>query len=1379
MEAFRIRNLFRDLIQVLTTYHFRSTDMYGVLLHLVMGQLPSSEKFAMSEPVHPVGQQVFCPELLAALSAMVQRCSTRAPGMLFEDSNVEESGNQRMSSSNSLGQSDSPEIVRERSFAFHSPSDKVEPDEPVLPAHEEHGVSQAEHIAFADWALSNLLSWVMQSSNLAVSFSTGPLLSQLTRVLFAFALNEADVNSQSNHPAVIEPVHEARILELMSEAKIADHFTGSTAVWILHVLHHIVAAALLHQDHWSKQLEVVLLSPPPASPAHHISFHTKFICRLLLYVTDSENLTMQRIASSSKTQEKLKALALQVLHMNNLGQVPLAEFVFNSLLAIVAKFKKSSTCMTAVVSGVWRSALGILSEKSVSKEFAIRTLKKLNEHRESVFNSLHIQDNTHVMAMCHVIGELLMHDDQELRNVAIATFASLLDIKAVKEKVLVWQNSQTGQTYDLYTNCFELLHTDVNRFSSWLFDNYDQVSLVLSNTAEISWHAVNASTANSVTEARRAIQQRRRDMQVSSSDREMDSAVSVKHNSVKRRESGGTQVESFENGWRRRQQDRLNGEALAAARIGVVHEEVFRERGVWGAECEEDGVRWRLDSVEGPGRTRIRLERCGTLGAAEVLERNQPQSSPVLQSPTDDAASDMSPSGSDMSPESLNSSADRSLHSEDRYEVPGATAESTPRDDPDPIGEELDPEEGEEAVLSELVGHDMVDHRFACERVSGIDRTDALFLLCAHAAFLVDTGSAGSTKQECEGEIITPASTSSSISSSVQQAARAIADKRDHVVAYQVWEWQYAQLQQVHKRCYNLQPVAMELFATDGTNQLIVFANTVTRDRVYAQLRSLVTWTDTSTLMHSTTECGLAILQDARSMWCERLSTAWRERKLSNFEYLMMLNTLAGRTYNDLTQYPVFPWILAEYSSSELDLANPKSFRDLSKPMGAQADSRSEMFQSRYDEWSDPEIPKFHYGTHYSSPGIILSYLIRLAPFTEMFLKLQGGRFDIADRLFYSIEESWTSASYDSMADVKELIPEFFYLPEMFLNTDKLDMGEKMTTGEEVSHVELPTWANGDPWRFVHMHREALECEYVSAHLHEWIDLIFGYKQQGPKAIEAQNVFFHLTYADAIDIDAITDKVQRNATIAQINHFGQTPLRLFTAAHPRRGMPNAKMSSMNGILTSANISRLQGKHVFQSSGALGFMAYGTEKRDKLCTLGVNCRLVFPEYYVQYGDQTGALRLFHIEGQLAAVHEELHQGPINAVSIASGGLVSKGNKNVILVTGGTDGIVGIWRIPEPLPIAKAELLRQLDGHGCAITFVAASHTYSVVVSGDCRGRSILWDLNKLLFVRQLTQHAHAVVSIAVSNSNGNIATCCRSQVKVHSINGMVLQTVQVR
>ena len=212
-------------------------------------------------------------------------------------------------------------------------------------------------------------------------------------------------------------------------------------------------------------------------------------------------------------------------------------------------------------------------------------------------------------------------------------------------------------------------------------------------------------------------------------------------------------------------------------------------------------------------------------------------------------------------------------------------------------------------------------------------------------------------------------------------------------------------------------------------------------------------------------------------------------RRISNFDYLMRLNTLAGRSYNDLTQYPVMPWILKDYTSEELDLDDrDKTYRDLTKPIGAQDPKQAAKFAERYDEYEDAGMGSkpFHYGSHYSSAGIVLHYLIRLEPFTNEHIQLQGGRFDVADRLFDSISEQW-STCLCNMSDVKELIPEFYTNPEFLRNANELPLGT-MQNGHTLGDVGLPPWAKGSPEEFIRLHRAALESDYVSANLHHWIN---------------------------------------------------------------------------------------------------------------------------------------------------------------------------------------------------------------------------------------------------------------------------------------------------
>jgi len=137
-----------------------------------------------------------------------------------------------------------------------------------------------------------------------------------------------------------------------------------------------------------------------------------------------------------------------------------------------------------------------------------------------------------------------------------------------------------------------------------------------------------------------------------------------------------------------------------------------------------------------------------------------------------------------------------------------------------------------------------------------------------------------------------------------------------------------------------------------------------------------------------------------------------------------------------------------------------------------------------------------------------------------------------------------------SMIDVKELTPEFFFMPEFLENLNGFDLGKRQT-GDVLGTVVLPPWAS-TPEDFIRINREALESDYVSLNLHKWIDLIFGYKQLAEEAIKADNVFYYLTYEGAIDLESISDPHERQAIRDQIDNFGQTPAQLLNRAHTER-----------------------------------------------------------------------------------------------------------------------------------------------------------------------------------------------------------------------------------
>lgn len=157
----------------------------------------------------------------------------------------------------------------------------------------------------------------------------------------------------------------------------------------------------------------------------------------------------------------------------------------------------------------------------------------------------------------------------------------------------------------------------------------------------------------------------------------------------------------------------------------------------------------------------------------------------------------------------------------------------------------------------------------------------------------------------------------------------------------------------------------------------------------------------------------------------------------------------------------------------------------LFQSIGALNPTRKSFFVERYNNWESESIPAFHYGTHYSTAIHTLNWLIRLVsvmdsfflddetsfvqePFTTYYLNTNEEKSDSINRIFSSISAAWQNCQRDS-SDVKELIPEFFSLPEMFTNCNNYKLG-RTDEGEDIDDVVLPKWAK-TPEDFIRMNR--------------------------------------------------------------------------------------------------------------------------------------------------------------------------------------------------------------------------------------------------------------------------------------------------------------------
>ncbi|KAJ3091929.1 Neurobeachin-like protein 1 [Quaeritorhiza haematococci] len=634
--------------------------------------------------------------------------------------------------------------------------------------------------------------------------------------------------------------------------------------------------------------------------------------------------------------------------------------------------------------------------------------------------------------------------------------------------------------------------------------------------------------------------------------------------------------------------------------------------------------------------------------------------------------------------------------------------------------------------------------------------------------------------------------------------------------------WSLDEIREVYVRRYLLRRSALEFFFTNRTNYFFNFRSPKESLKLLSRLTAL----RPSNLLNMEARTPMELFKRSN------LTLKWQRHEISNFEYLMHLNTISGRTFNDLTQYPIFPWILKDYDSAELNLSDPRVYRDLSKPVGALNEKRLNQYLERYHAFEDPtgRMKKFLYGTHYSTAAATLFYLIRVEPFTSLHIALQGGKFDHPDRQFFSVASCWKNVLSGS-GDVKELIPEFFYYPEFLVNENKFDLGVQQT-GVKVDDVALPKWASS-PEDFIRKHREALESDYVSEHLHEWIDLIWGYKQIGEEAVKAHNVFYYLTYEGAINIDLIKDPHERRSIEDQIINFGQTPSQLLKKPHPKRF--SRKMHTKPTLFGG---SKLHKSYVLQlrracidfvgvcgnetSGASAGYSANNkvvtidrdlrtathrwstiTATPDLTFTLDVEMpallRRQLPlqpasgvriqkdlfavtkdgRYIFAAGNWDGSFQVISIEAGVPRAIESVygHHDIVTCLALSEDGKV--------LVTGSRDATVFSWDVlrgsNDQCHIRRGSP-KIFFGHDDEVTTVAVSVEHDLVLSGSKDGTCVVHTLMEAKYLRTLRppakQQQPIVVKRVIITQSGNLviyseAAQIFSYIHVYSINGKLL------
>ena len=605
--------------------------------------------------------------------------------------------------------------------------------------------------------------------------------------------------------------------------------------------------------------------------------------------------------------------------------------------------------------------------------------------------------------------------------------------------------------------------------------------------------------------------------------------------------------------------------------------------------------------------------------------------------------------------------------------------------------------------------------------------------------------------------------------------------------------WHVSEISEVFARRYIHRPTGLEIFLKSGKSY---YFNLFSSHQCKDLLQQMEVWKPT----------GVAVYSAISEKDLQSFALSWKKGQISNFEYLTLLNKYGNRSYNDLSQYPVFPWVLSQFDSEELDLKDEANYRDLSMPVGAISGVSRDSARNRFEMITpEDEMIPFHHGTHYSTGASVSYYMVRLEPFTSQAKKIQNDTFDMPDRLFHSVQRSWESCLSNN-SDVKELIPEFFYLPEMFININKYALGFTQR-GNDANVVALPRWCNSSALCFIKTHRQALESAYVSKNLHLWIDLIFGHKQQGKAAVDAINVFGPAAYLTSFEKLARTAANVQGA-IDEAFFFGQVPSLLFSKPHASRDPPDqARLESFGKNWTeqgrpfefSLIQSERPGKVLAVFIVARVVLAIKSERNKVLISKIRNCKVMeevslekvsFVNYESWPGlkywtSVIGSPELVRLGPSHFAVYQErllvsgLHQDNsiklhsfdgllVKSLMIHSGLVVSLAVSNKYVFSAGLGNSLNAWSQSE---------FKVFIGHQAPVSVITVQEVLQMVFSLNVEGKIIVHDLRSAECLRRIWDCG--VINCFAVSPLGFLALCVKDQRKVliSTLNGFEVNCLQ--